>query len=181
MRAGELNQLVSSDFHFDADVPYFSLTRDEDGKTLKNAASVRAIPIAPVLLVLGLREFVERRQKTYPGDRIFREFPLGTQGRKGGGLTAFWGRYVRKIGLYKPGRATHVNRHTVVDRLREAMVAEEDIAALLGHSGSGGQTRKYGSPDYPLERKAATVGKIEFGFDVVEAVGGPFDKHRHGI
>ena len=183
MRAGELNQLLPTDFHFDGPTPYLSISAlDADGtvkKKVKNKSSIRDVPIHPDLLKLGLRQFVERRQETYPGDRVFREFLLGTAGRSGEGLTRFWAKYFVPIGLKKPGRATHVFRHTVVAILRLRGALEEDIQAVIGHRRNT-VTAGYGGA-YPLSRKAATVGKIDFGFDVVEAVGGPFDKHRHGI
>lgn len=182
-RAGELNQLLPSDFIFDAPIPYIRITTEDAAgdhtKKVKNLSSVRDIPMHDTLLKLGLRGFVETRDKQYPGRRILREFKPGTAGRRGEGLTRFWAKYLTDIGLKKLGRATHVFRHTVTAVLRSAGIAEEDIQAVLGHRRNT-VTAGYGGA-YPLSRKATTVGKIDFGFDVVEAVGGPFDKHRHGI
>ena len=183
MRAGELNQLLPSDFHFDEAIPYFKISNvDGTGavtKKVKNKSSIRDVPIHPDLLKLGLREFVRRRQKAYPGDRVFREFQLGSAGRSGEGLTRFWAKYFVPIGLKKPGRATHVFRHTAIAAMRLGGAREEDIQAVVGHRRNT-VTAGYGGA-YPLSRKAETIAMIDYGFDVVEAVGGPFDKHKHGI
>jgi integrase len=68
--------------------------------------------------------------------------------------------------LKKPGRATHVFRHTVTAVLRAAGVAEEDLQAVLGHRRAT-ITAGYGG-EYPLERKAKTISAIDYGFDVVD-------------
>lgn len=151
LRAGELTQLLPADFEFGEGMSLIHV-RIENGdggltKSTKNASSIRTIPIAQTLLTLGLREFVERRSKAYPKQRIFREFRLGINGRTSDGMTKFWGAYLRKYDLWKPGRATHVARHTFADRLRAAGVSDADIGALLGHATSS-QTAAYGT--YPL-------------------------------
>jgi integrase len=165
----------------DGDLPHLKV-RAEDAsgqrvKTTKNAASVRDVPLAEPLLQLGLAEFVRDRAKISPTARVFREFRPGTQGRKSDGMTKFWSAYLRKFGLWKEGRATHVWRHTVIACLRANNVPAEDIAAFVGHS-QGTVTEGYGG-SYPLSRKAKTAEKLEYGFDVVEALGGPFRKQDH--
>jgi integrase len=172
LRAGECSQLLPADFVFDADIPYLKVRQeDETGsavKSVKNTASVRDVPLSPVLLNLGLRQFVEGRAKHHPKRRVFFEFRLGSRGRTSDGMTKFWGDYLRKVGLWKPGRATHVWRHTVVACLRANGVAEEDIAAFVGHTGQS-VTSTYGGA-YPLSRKAQTMKKLYYGFDVAASV-----------
>lgn len=182
MRAGELAQLYPADFVFDAAVPHIKVRETDDQgetvKTVKNQASVRDVPILPDLLTLGLRQFVEGQGKRYPKDRIFREFRTGTNKRKSDGLTKFWRDYLSEFGLWKPGRATHVNRHTVIAVLRANGVSDEDIASVVGHS-SNTMTSRYGGNAKPLDRKLVTLGRLSFGFDVIGALGGPYDAGRH--
>jgi integrase len=182
LRAGELSQLLPTDFNFAADVPHLRVQEeDEKGekvKSAKTASSVRDVPLSPVILALGLRHFVEGRAKLHPNERVFREFRLGTRGRVSDGMSKFWSRYLKAFGLWKPGRATHVWRHTVIALLRANDVSVEDIAALVGHSG-GTVTSRYGG-EYPLVRRAKTLARLDFGFDVLSALGGPFDGKRHG-
>lgn len=181
MRAGEAAQLLPGDFKFDDRVPHIKVRpTDDEGrvvKSVKTKASIRDVPIHADLLELGLREFVDIRATRYPNRRVFWDFRSGADGRKSDGMTKFWGAYLRKHGLWKPGRATHVGRHVVVARLRMAGVAEEDISAIVGHIGKT-VTASYGGA-FPLERKAETLAKLEFGFDLVGVLGGPWHKGVH--
>lgn len=183
LRAGEFTQLLPSDFVFDHEIPHLKV-QEVDGsgekvKSTKNLASIRDVPLAPDLLTLGLREYVERRAKRFPKDRVFSYFRTGTQGRKSDGMSKFWLAYLKLFGLWKPGRATHVMRHTIIARLRALEIAEEDISAFVGHSGKT-MTSRYGGA-YPLARKAGTAAKLNYGFDLVAAVGGPYDSTQHAL
>ena len=181
LRAGELSQLLPSDFKFEHDVPHLKVRElDDNGakiKVTKTGSSVRDVPLHPALLTLGLRQFVERRAKLRPKDRTFRDFNLGVHGRTSDGMTKFWGRYLKKFGVWKPGRATHVWRHTFAACLRANDVAEEDIGALLGHSPQS-VTGGYGGA-FPLARKVKNLERLDYGFDLVEEVGGSFDAKLH--
>lgn len=178
MRASELCQLTSGDFVFDHEIPHVKVRRETaDGaatKSTKNEASIRDIPIAPVLIELGLEQFVQNRSKL---DRLFIEFRLGSRGRKSDGATKFWTRYLQKFDLWKPGRATHVWRHTLVACLRLYGATDEDIAAFVGHSGTS-VTASYGGPQ-PLARKAMMLSKLNYGFDMLDALGGAYVKAKH--
>jgi hypothetical protein len=59
-----------------------------------------------------------------------------------------------------------------VARLREAHVSDEDIGAVVGHSVTGKLkvTAGYGG-DQGLERKLATLRKLDHGIDFVELLG----------
>jgi integrase len=135
------------------------------------------VPISPEVIELGLKQFVDRRERISRGGRVFREFRTGTKGRTSDGLTKFWASYLRKFGLWKPGRSTHVFRHTVVACLRGNDASEEDIAALVGHT-RGSVTAQYGGA-YPLSRKLRTVNRLNYGFDLVAAVGGAYSINSH--
>lgn len=181
LRAGELSQLLPEDFCFDDEVPHLKVRQlDDQGrktKSTKNEASIRDVPLAPPLIELGLAEFVQARAAITRRGRVFKEFRLGTKGRTSDGLTKFWSSYLRKFDLWKEGRSTHVWRHTVVACLRDNGVAEEDIAAFVGHA-TGTMTSRYGGA-YPLSRKMRTATHLDYGFDVVAAAGGPFAKSKH--
>ena len=182
LRAGELSQLLPTDFIFDAEIPHLKVQlEDGDGsktKSAKTASSIRDVPLHPILLRLGLQEFVTARAKSKPKERVFSEFRLGNNGRQSEGMTRFWGDYLQAVGLWSAGRATHVWRHTVVANLRANGVAEEDIAAWVGHS-RGTQTQRYGG-DYGLARKLQTIGHLNYDFDVLAALGGSYKKAVHG-
>jgi integrase len=179
LRAGELNQLEAANFHFDSEIPYFSVIATyENGspKNVKNHYSVRDVPLHPNLLVLGLRQFVERWKGKSPDGRLFR-YRLGGEGKSSEGASQFWRNYLRATDLWCEGRSTHMFRHTVADGLRANGASDEDIGAILGHSGRT-ITSHYGGGQ-PLSRKAETLKRLDYGFDVVAALGGPYDKKRH--
>jgi integrase len=168
-RAGEIAQLLTTDFHFDGPVPYISFgVKDSQGrrtKTIKNRASIRDVPIAPVLLELGLEQWVGRRKSVWGEAPVFREIKTGASGNMSDGMSKWWGRHFREHGLWKPGRGPHVWRHTLIDILRDAGVPKELIDAIVGHkdrSMNAGYGRGFG-----LERKLEAMSKIDFGFDVV--------------
>jgi len=182
MRAGELCQLLPTDFRFDADIPHLKVRKTDDSgkatKSVKNKTSVRDVPLHPDMITLGLRSFVERQAKLRPGERVFACFRLGGPGKFTDGITQFSRRYLQALKLHAPGRANHVWRHTFVDRLRSAGCADEEIGALVGHS-AGTMTSKYGG-EFPLSRKRDALLKLSFGFNLVEFLGGAFDQKRHG-
>ena len=175
LRAGEISQLLPDDFDFTAAVPHLKV-REEDAsgakvKQAKTKASIRDVPLHPNLIELGLAEFVAKGGKRNPKARVFEIFRLGQRERVSDGATKFWGRYWRTFGLHKPGRSTHVFRHTFAALLRSAGAADEDIGALLGHVGST-ITATYGGGQ-ALARKAKTLAALDFGFDVVKVLSEP--------
>ena len=181
LRAGELAQLLPEDFVFDDPIPHLKVREvnaaGERVKTTKTSSSIRDVPLASDLIRLGIAQFVAARHKSYPKQRLFHEFRLGSTGRKSEGLTRFWGDYLRRHGLWKDGRATHVARHTVAASLLAAGVSDDDIGAVFGHAGRT-VTASYGGA-LPLKRKAEIVEKLNYGVDLVELLGGPYDPVRH--
>ncbi len=179
-RAGDIAQLLPSDFQFDDPVPHLVIQPGKlpEGIPKRSKFGVRThkIPLHPKLIELGIRDFVEARSKNHAGKRLLFEISIG-KNRMSDGMTKFWSKYLHTFGLFKPGRATHVHRHTMAAHLRAAGVSNEDFGALLGHS-DGSVTAGYGG-DQGLERKAVTLGKLNHGFDVVDALGGPYDRKLH--
>jgi len=183
MRGGEVSQLLPEDFVFDAEVPHL-LVRKENAqgdrvKSVKNKSSVRAIPIADDLLTLGLREFVTGRKAKRPHERLLYEFPTGTGGKVSDGLSKFWQRYIKAFGLHKKGRALHVWRHTVTLHLRRQGVSDEDIGYLLGHKVQS-ETARYGPGELLARVRDRSLARLDYGFDLVTLVGGPYNAKVHG-
>ncbi|MCY1670182.1 hypothetical protein OVA07_04060 [Novosphingobium sp. SL115] len=183
MRAGDVVQLLPTDFVFDASVPHLiiqpGLLPEGKRKSSKFGQKKHIVPLHPSLLTLGLRQFVAGRTKQNPKRRLLYEIALGGN-RQSAGMTKYWSAFLHEFKLYKSRRATHVHRHTVIALLRAAHVAGEDIAAIVGHYGSYRETmtERYGGPQ-GLERKLATLAKLDHGFDVVGALGGPYDPKVH--
>ena len=182
MRGGEVSQLLPEDCVFDADVPHILVRKEnEQGdrvKSIKNKASARAVPIANDLLILGLQQFVSGRKARRPHQRLLHEFPTGTGGKQSDGLSKFWRRYISAFGLHKPGRALHVWRHTVTIHLRRNGVSDEDIGYLIGHRLQS-ETARYGVGELLERVRSQSLERLDFGFDLVGLVGGPFNVKIH--
>ena len=186
LRAGDCAQLLPSDIVFDDEVPHLVIQPGilPDGQPKRSKFGVNRIhrvPLLPILFDLGFREFVEARAKRKPPVRLFHEISLG-RNRMSMGMTKFFQPYLETFGLFKPGRATHVFRHTLANRLRDhAFSSNEDIGAVLGHAKADPETKT--TEDYGgvqgLKRKLHTLSKLDFGFDVLEALGGKYDPKRH--
>ena len=168
-RAGEIAQLLTTDIHFDGPIPYISFRyEDSQGnrtKTLKTRESERDVPIAPPLIALGFQAWVQQRRKLWGEQRLMREVRLGKNGDMSDGMSKFWGNHLRKHGLWKKGRSTHVWRHTVTDILRDAGFSNEMINGVVGHKDQS-MTGRYGR-GATLKRNAEIVAKIDYGFDMV--------------
>ena len=185
LRAGDCAQLLPSDFVLDDEIPHLivrpGLLPEGVAKRSKFGINEHYVPLLPILFDLGLREFVEARSKRMPHKRLFDEISLGAN-RMSAGMSKFWQPYLEAFGLFKPGRATHVFRHTVANRLRDhAFSHNEEIGEVLGHKITDPKTKttsEYGRSQ-GLKRKLNTLSKLDFGFDVLEALGGKYDPKRH--
>lgn len=182
MRGAEVSQLLPEDFVFDAEVPHLLVRKENEHgakvKTVKNKSSVRAVPIADDLLILGLRQFVQGRKSKRPNQRLLHEFPTGSRGKKSDGLSKFWRRYIDAFGLHKEGRALHVWRHTVTLHLRQRGVSDEDIGYLLGHRVQS-ETARYGPGELTQRIRDRSLARLDYGFDLVALVGGPYNPQIH--
>ncbi|WP_250476794.1 site-specific integrase [Caballeronia sp. INML1] len=133
------------------------ITADEDeGLGVKNAGSVRRIPIHPELIRLGFVEYCQQQT----GSRIF---PLLRKDKHGLESTAWskaWMRdYFRKFcAPTSDGIVFHSFRHTFKDVCRQLGISKELADAIQGHtdsSASGG----YGGLLYPLAPLVKAMSK----------------------
>jgi integrase len=128
---------------------YITVIEDiETGRTVKTEGSVRAVPIHPELIRIGILEFVAHR-KAEAGDAA-RLFPLLTRGPNGGfgeAWSKWFGRYKRALGINNPNSVFHSFRHGFKDALRAATVSEDVNDALTGHLGGNTVARGYGAKE----------------------------------
>jgi integrase len=174
-RLNELAPLTVRDVKSDGvtGLHYFTVIEDlESGRSVKTEGSVRAVPIHPELIRIGILEFVAHR-KAEDGD-CARLFPLLTPGPNGGFGEAFsqwFGRYKRDVGITNPDSVFHSFRHGFKDALRAADVSEDVNDALTGHSGRNAVARGYGAKEmlrrFGLPVLHASVSKASyFGLDL---------------
>lgn len=155
-RIEELCQLSPDDV---LEEPYFALNETEsvawviritdagEDQGVKNAGSVRRVPVHPALIELG---FIEHAKQAAGRARIFNELIPDPYGRDSGNWSSWFNNYLRtKVGVSDPRMVFHGFRHTFKDAARNCEIEEAVSDALTGHS-SGKVGRKYGSSNYPL-------------------------------
>ncbi|WP_031407705.1 site-specific integrase [Thiomonas sp. FB-Cd] len=140
---------------FDNEVP------ESHRRTLKNAVSVRRVPVAPRLIELGLLRYVEwlrERKATVFFPALKKDF----HGKLSGSFSKFFGRYKRALGITDKRKVLYSFRHCMKDTLEAAGVPSKYLQRLLGHTtGDGHVTDGYGS-DLPFNRLAMYFSRIQF-------------------
>lgn len=171
LRCNEACQLYAEDVQTKNGIPYLAIRADLDDeketeKHLKNKASIRNIPIHPMLLRIGFEEFVATRRKDTKSKRLFPELPLGKTGRYSNPFSKWFGRFLAATFETKPKGTFHSFRHHFRDALREQRIGDEHTEALGGWAGAGKQQREYG--DGPrLAILLEDLSKVEYpGLDL---------------
>jgi integrase len=140
---------------FDDEVP------ESHRRTLKNAVSVRRVPVAKELIDLGLLHYVERLRSQ--GATVF--FPTlrkDFHGKLSGAFSKFFGRYKRSLGLNDGRKVLYSFRHCMKDFLEAAEVPTKYLQRLLGHTtGDGAVTDRYGS-ELPFDRLVGHFSRVRF-------------------
>lgn len=155
-RLNEIAQLHLSDFLEAEGISVISINDQGEDKRLKTKAGKRLIPIHSELVRLGLLRYVESLR----GRGETRLFPEVSKHRDGYGHTVskWFQRYRKRVGIIDEGKVFHSFRHTVIDRLKQAGIPKEKIAALAGHEDDSVTFGRYGkdfSPVIMLEVVAA--------------------------
>ena len=128
------------------------------GRT-KTISSERKIPIHPVLLNLGFKDF-HSKCKT---PRLFPDLIETQEGQFSSGLSKRFNHYIDLCQIVDPRKVAHSFRHTWITRARLASMSEEERHYLVGHKNQG-QGSKYGS--YPVSKLYSEISKIEFAIDL---------------
>ncbi|WP_373990905.1 DUF6538 domain-containing protein [Duganella sp. BuS-21] len=139
----------------DDDVP------ESHRRTLKNAMSIRRVPVASELIELGLMRYVEWLRES--GETVF--FPTLTKdfhGKLSGSFSKFFGRYKRAIGITNSRKVLYSFRHCMKDLLEVAGVPSKYLQRILGHTtGDGRVTDGYGT-DLPYDRLSMHFSQVKF-------------------
>ncbi|GEM_PF-266274 len=150
-------------------------SRGEKDKHVKNANSIRLIPIHPVLIDLGFldyrRSVVERKK-----ERLFPELTK-IKGNYGHAVGNWFGRFRKSLGLTSEKHNLHSFRHTFIDHLKQKFVTEQLYTEVTGHKvgGSGvgdggtGQTeagRRYAKRFPPRVHLEEIIKKLDYGLDL---------------
>jgi len=134
---------------------------DSHRRTLKNAGSIRRVPVAHELFDLGLLRYVEwlrARKATVFFPTLKKDF----HGKLSGSFSKFFGRYKRALGIKDKRKVLYSFRHCMKDMLEVAGVPSKYLQRLLGHTtGDGKVTDGYGS-DLPYNRLAKYFSRVKF-------------------
>ena len=130
-------------------------------RTLKNAVSIRRVPVAQQLIDLGLLRYVEwlrARKATVFFPTLKKDF----HGKLSGSFSKFFGRYKRALGITDKRKVLYSFRHCMKDMLEAAGVPSKYLQRVLGHAtGDGNVTDGYGS-DLPFHRLARHFSRVKF-------------------
>ena len=152
-RLNEICQLHKNDIIKVDGIWCFQISDKHKGQKLKNINSQRIIPIHSKLLSLGFIESLP----LISGERLFPDLELKRDGY-GTSASRWFSRFKSKLGFDK-GHDFHSFRHTVANELKQAGVAQERAAAVLGHSAKGITYNRYGK-GFSVEILKQTVESI---------------------
>lgn len=156
-RLEELCQLHTSDFIETQGTPCIRIDDSQDGQKLKNQSSRRTLPLHPILIDIGLLEYVE----SIGANGAARLFPdlEPTRGKYGHAPSKWFSRYRMRVGVTDPRKTFHSFRHTFIDDLREGGVQDSLIKRLVGHEDGAVTFRVYGSR-LPLKAMLTAISAI---------------------
>ena len=141
-RLNEICQIRIDDVKSDDGIWYFQISDMGEKQSVKNYASVRNVPIHPVLINLGFLEQVNlaRKQKQ---DRIFYSLQYNSKNKYGGAMSKAFQYYLDKIGLKDAKKVFHSFRHTVRTKFINSNVSEETANIICGWEGQGAGAKNY--------------------------------------
>lgn len=173
-RMGELAQLHFGDVRCDGAIPYLSINEDNVGvsgsapkKHVKSSAGVRLVPLHPDVMELGFAAFLAKREKTKKKtDRLFPDFPYGSDGQASTVMSKWFARFMDQVGLSDPALVFHSFRHTAEDAFRDALQPQYVIDRIIGHS-DGATSAAYGD-GIDLETAYSAVRQMKLKVRVPE-------------
>jgi len=150
MRQNEICQLLTADIREIDGVACIAVCAGDDNeKRLKTRASQRLVPVHPVLVRIGLLDYLAERRRA--GDeRLFPELQRDCFGLFSKKFSVWFARFLVTCGAKTERTCFHSFRHCFRDALREARI-DREVALTLGgwtaSPGSGGNAvaDQYGS------------------------------------
>lgn len=153
-RREELCQLWAADVELDTSGIWCIHIRPGEGQSVKNANSIRQIPIHTDLIALG---FLEYAQNLGTGSRLFPKLTPHPVDGWGANFGKRWDNYLKTVvGIQTTASPAHGFRHSFKTLCREVGIPEEVNDWLTGHRRAG-VGASYGRS--PLCRKAEELKK----------------------
>lgn len=155
-RPSEACQLEVKDVHLDGDIPAIHFIDSGEQQHLKNAASNRYVPIHQALIDKGFLNYVRERQEQRQ-TQLFDYIPRGDDLDWSKDYRDIMGDILDACGFVAGNRATAYSfRHTFIDELKQAGVAEHVVAQIVGHKTHSLTYGHYGKP-LPLKELVNAV------------------------
>ena len=127
-RLEELARLTVADIGQQDGTHYLFIRRGEGGRRVKNASSIRKVPIHSILIQMGFLTFADQAE-----GRLFPLLNSKTE-QASAAWSKWWGKYARANGLEDRQKVFHSFRHTVKRKLRDAKVDKTVRDAIAGHA-----------------------------------------------
>lgn len=161
-RIEELTQLHLSDVYQLNDIPIFDLN-DLGAKALKTEAAKRKVPIHPVLIELGLLDYLADVKVAFPNaEQLFPYLSHTKHGRLSDRASKAWGRYLDKLNITGRDKVFHSFRDTVNNELADRGVPLELRCALVGHDINHVNVTKYRDPIPTPRLMDEGIGRIRY-------------------
>jgi integrase len=170
-RREELGQLRVEDVLTGGNIPALRITDEGEDQKVKNAHSLRTIPIPPVCIERGFLDFVARRRQAggtmlfleeYTDKRHQKTLREMTPDPRGRLTEVYGGRFSRKVlaplGIKTKGQGFHALRHSWTDAARRAKIDPEIRRLIAGRlEGEDATEAGYGGGDLLAEKLEALI------------------------
>lgn len=149
LRPGDVHEVEYTDEEGRPSKHWVIEIRDEaDGQSVKTAGSRRRVPLHAELIDAGFLTYRLARAK----DEWLFDLRTDTYGSRGVRISEALNAWLRQIGIKDRRYVVHSFRHHFANACRDSGIAENETAALMGHT-DGSVHRRYGSmPLGPLVR-----------------------------
>ncbi len=135
MRLNEICQLCVKDIEKIDDI-YVIHIREEGSQRAKTLASIRTIPIHPILNKLGFIKYISTLKNDNPNQQIFPELKKDLRGYYSRNITRWFSIYLDKLNITDKRKVFHSFRHTFRTKSAEAGISSDIVNILCGWSGS---------------------------------------------
>ena len=163
-RLEELAQMHAEDVCFDSTLDVWYLAIHAEGKRqVKNASSIRNVPVHAELVKLGFLDFVA----SVKTGRLFPALTPDTYGKLGTVFSTWFGRYLDELQIISPQLVYHSFRHNFLQICKQqaSLIPPEVREATVGHLSPKSIAATYGEPMYPLRPMAEAMKHVVYDID----------------
>jgi integrase len=137
---------------------------NDNRKSLKSNAADRMVPIHPILIEIGLNEYIDLVQKR-GATRLFPELSYEAKSGYGRLPSRHFREFTQRLGIYKERKKVfHSFRSTLNGFIQGKGMHEEHRSRLIGHATKTVNDRHYGGQT-PLQLIAEQLYKVDFGIN----------------